>query len=179
MDCIRPGLHYRLVHRSIRGLIPPPIDVIDLTVRAAGEYDLWHRISQLPQARLALAYRFICPFAFDHVVNHGPAHNEVPAVILERRSAEKDGQNRPVFTEKVELEIVNYPRLNESREILLEALQTLGSKKIIKVFLADNLIARVPQPLEFGVVDQNEQAVFIERVVTAGRMVVEIVDFLR
>src|SRR5215467_14402486 len=158
MNCIRPGLHYRLVHRSTRVLIPPPLDVIDLTVGAAGEYDLWHGIGQLPQARLALAYRFICPFAFDHVVNHRPAHNEVAAVILKRLSAEKHGQNRTVFTEKVELEIVNYPCLNESREILLEALQTLGSKKLRKVLFADHLIARVPQPLEFGVIDQNEHA---------------------
>ena len=61
----------------------------------------------------------------------------------------------------------------------LEDFQTRGCNQVAEPLFADDLIARISEPGEFGVVDANEDPVRVERVVSARSLVVKILDFRR
>ena len=89
------------------------------------------------------------------------------------------GSDAAVLADQIELDIPNAALRLQSRELGLEGAQALRREKIGELPFPDHVLSRISQPFELGIVDPDEHAVLVERVIAAGRVVVEIADLVR
>ena len=102
----------------------------------------------------------------------------MPPLSRDGRGAEQNRQDRAVLSDHVELEIPNHSLRFEFGEIRMEGCPAIGREQIGEVHFPDHLLTRISQPGEFRVVNPDEQAIFVERVIAARGVVIKVEHLL-
>ena len=118
-------------------------------------------------ARLALA-----------VVDHRAARVLYRAVrVVHEIGADQGGEARTVAAHELQLGVPQQPFAQKARKSRGEEGPALGGHEISNR-PSNDVFARIPEPVELGVIDRQHPAVRRQRVITAGHPVVQGGDFL-
>ena len=114
-----------------------------------------------------------------HVVHDGAAHH-----VLALRIEDGGGRHaHPALlaapATQVEFQRPDLAVLQEHREILSKQRPAFVIKKVRRAQLADDLLARQAQPLQGQQIQVHVLALAVQRVVAAGRVVVQVLELLR
>ena len=112
------------------------------------------------------------------VVEPGRARmQQAPVVVVDRHRVEHNRQGAAVGAHDFVFDVAQIAGALEMLAGHAHARRIAGRDQIQQMPLADQFLARIAKQAQGGVVDRNENAVRVERVITARRAVVEVGDF--
>lgn len=114
-----------------------------------------------------------------HVEQGGAALEELPFLIVNAGRVEQDGKYQAILAYELEFEVSHQSGLHESGIIVEESFPAIGCQQFGDVHPVDQLGRVVTQPLQFGFVHLHDQAVAVQRMVSAGGIVVQVAHLLR
>ncbi len=116
--------------------------------------------------------------SFRGIENGCSTSDIVPGVVIDRQGAHHHGQDGAIFANQFEVALLDRVQDRESGKALGIFLPIVWRKQVEQPFLSFNLMPLVPEPTQLGIIDRNNQALRVERVITAGRPVVQVASFL-
>ncbi len=102
---------------------------------------------------------------------------EAPLAVAHGRAADERREGAAVAAAHDRLDRVELLAGHEAGQALQHRRLITGRQHVAHVELADDFVALVAQPIQLGAVDEHQRAIGVERVVAAGRLVVERLGF--
>ena len=132
-----------------------------------------HVVGDGLQETLVVAQRDLGGLAARDVHHRGVAAQEMPVRVAHRRRGQQRMEGAAIAPAHLVLHTFQCVVVQDLAHAGFEQRHVGGRNDVAKAHLAHHLVAAVAQPPQLGVVDRHEDAVDVQRVVAARRLVVE------